>query len=207
MTYIQVLGGIAVVFLLVCLSPGPSFVVISSTAISTSRRAGMLIGVGVAAATMTWATAVMLGLGLLLAQAAWLYNAIKLAGAAYLIYLGVRMILAAWRGQETMDVRPALPTTALRYVGKGYLVAVSNPTAAIFFGSVFSAMLPLTAPIWVYLASVGVVTAVSASWHCGVAVILSIRPIQAAYKNMKRGIDASAGTILVLLGVRLAASR
>ncbi len=88
MTYLQVLGGIAGVFLLVCLSPGPSFVVISSTAISASRRAGMFIGVGVAAATLTWATAVMLGLGLLLSQAAWLYNAIKLAGAAYLVSSG-----------------------------------------------------------------------------------------------------------------------
>lgn len=207
MTYLPVLGGIAVVFLLVCLSPGPSFVVISSTAISASRRAGMLIGVGVAAATMTWATAVMLGLGLLLAQAAWLYNAMKLAGATYLMYLGLRMILAAWRGRVAMDIGPAPPATALRYVGKRYLVAVSNPTAAIFFGSVFSAMLPPAAPIWVYLTAVGLVTGVSASWHCGVAVVLSIRPIQTAYQSMKIGIDALAGTVLVLLGLRLAAFR
>lgn len=167
----------------------------------------MFIGVGVAAATLTWATAVMLGLGLLLAQAAWLYNAIKLAGAAYLMYLGLRMILAARQGRASMGMKPAPPTTVLRYVGKGYLVAVSNPTAAIFFGSVFSAMLPPAAPIWVYLTAVGLVTGVSASWHCGVAVVLSIRPIQTAYRSMKRGIDALAGTVLVLLGLRLAASR
>ena len=71
MAYVSLLAGIASVFLLACLSPGPSFVVISSTAIAVSRRAGMLVGIGVAAATLTWATAVMLGLGLLLAQAAW----------------------------------------------------------------------------------------------------------------------------------------
>ena len=207
MTYWPVLAAIAGVFLLVCLSPGPSFIVISSTAVSASRQAGMFIGVGVAAATLTWATAVMLGLGLLLAQAAWLYNAIKLAGSAYLMYLGLRMILAAWQGRVSVNIGLAPPTTALRYVGKGYLIAVSNPNAAIFFGSVFSAMLPPAAPIWVYLTAVGLVTAVSASWHCGVAVAFSIRPIQTAYRSMERGIDALAGTVLVLLGLRLAASR
>jgi threonine/homoserine/homoserine lactone efflux protein len=149
----------------------------------------------------------MLGLGLLLAQAAWLYNTIKLAGVAYLIYLGLLMILTARRGRASMDMKPAPPMSAIRYVGKGYLVAVSNPTAAIFFGSVFSAMLPSVAPIWVYVSAVGLVTGVSAIWHCGIGVVFSVRPIQAAYRRMKRGIDAVAGTVLVLLGVRLAISR
>lgn len=207
MTYISLLAGIASVFLLACVSPGPSFVVISSTAIAVSQRAGMLIGLGVAAATLTWAAAVMLGLGILLAQAAWLYNAIKLAGVAYLIYLGLRLILAAGRERASMDMRPAPPMTAMRYVGKGYLVAVSNPTAAIFFGSIFSAMLPPAAPIWVYATAVGLVTAVSGIWHCGIAVVFSVQSIQAAYRRMKRRIDALAGTILVLLGLRLAISR
>ncbi len=165
------------------------------------------MGVGVAAATLTWATAVMLGLGLLLSQVTWLYNTIKFAGSAYLLYLGLRMILAARHGQASVGVKPVPPMTAVRYVRKGYLVAVSNPNAAIFFGSVFSAMLPPAAPTWVYLAAIGLVTGVSASWHCGIAIAFSISPIQTAYRSMKSGIDILAGALLVLLGLRLATSR
>jgi threonine/homoserine/homoserine lactone efflux protein len=149
----------------------------------------------------------MLGLSLLLAQLAWLYGAIKLAGVAYLMYLGMQMILAARQKRASMDVRLAPPMTAMRYVGRGYLLAVSNPTAVIFFGSVFSAMLPPAAPTWVYLSAVGLVTGVSMTWHCGIAVVFSVPPIQAAYRRMRRGIDAVAGTMLIILGLRLAISR
>jgi threonine efflux protein len=128
-------------------------------------------------------------------------------GVAYLMFLGVRMVIAARRKRASMDMRPVLPMTHIGYVGKGYLVAVSNPTAAIFFGSVFSVMLPPAEPIWVYASAVGVVTSVSGVWHCGIAVVFGVSPIQAAYRRMKRGIDAIAGTILVLLGLRLALSR
>lgn len=68
--YLGILGGIAGVFLLACLSPGPVWMVITSTSIAASRRAGVLTGLGVAGATLTWATIAMLGLGLL-AQLAW----------------------------------------------------------------------------------------------------------------------------------------
>jgi len=207
MNYVSLLAGIAAVFLVACVSPGPSFVVISSTSIAVSRRAGMLIGLGVAIATLTWSAAVMLGLGILLLQAAWLYRAIKLGGVAYLIYLGLRLIFSARRRAASMDITPVPAMTAVRYVSKGYLVAVSNPTAAIFFGSVFSAMLPAAAPAWVYLSAVAVVTSVSAIWHCGIGIIFGIRPIQSAYRRMKRSIDALAGGILVLLGLRLVISR
>lgn len=205
--YASLLAGIASTWLLACLSPGPSFVVISSTAIAVSRWAGVLLGLSVAAAHLTWATAVMAGLGVLLSHVPWLYKAFKLMGAAYLAYLGLKMILAAWRGQAAMDMKPVPTTTAGRYLGKGYLVAISNPTAAIFFGSVFSAMLPSAAPLWVYLSAIGVVAGVSLFWHGGIAIAFSLRPIQIAYRHLKRSVDGLTGSVLVLLGVRLALAR
>jgi threonine/homoserine/homoserine lactone efflux protein len=207
MEHLGALAGISGIFLLACLSPGPSFVVISSTAIAVSRRAAILIGLGVAASTMTWAVAVMCGLGLLLAQAAWLYSAVKIAGAVYLVWLGIRMMVSAWKGQPPQANKPIMAMTAQHYFRKGYLLSVSNPTAAVFFGSVFSAMLPVAAPSWIYAASVVMVTLLSILWHCGIAVVFGIQPIQIAYRSMKRGIDAAAGAILVLLGLRLAVSR
>jgi threonine efflux protein len=204
MSYIPELAAIALVFLLVCLSPGPSFLIISSTAISASRRAGILVGMGVAAASLTWATAAMLGLGLLLAQATSIYNILRVLGAAYLIYLGVRMVWGARRTRILAEQPLVQSRTPMRYFTGGYLLAASNPTAAIFFGSVFSAMLPPAAPTWVYVATVVLVTLVSAAWHCGIAIVFSIPSFQQAYRRWRRGIDTLAGTLLILLGLRLA---
>jgi threonine/homoserine/homoserine lactone efflux protein len=206
MDYLAVLGGIAGVFLLACMSPGPVWVVITSTSIAVSRRAGVLTGLGVAGATMTWATVAMLGLGLL-NQLTWLTLAIKLAGAAYLVWIGWHMII---RARSPAPAPGSLPGaghggwTALR---RGYLSSITNPKAAAFFGSIFVVMLPAEAPGWVHAASVLLLATLSAFWHCGLALVFSIAPIQAGYRRAKAGIDTVVGTVLIGLGLRLAVSR
>jgi threonine efflux protein len=125
MEYLPYLMAIAGMFLLTCSSPGPSFVLISSTTIAVSRRAGLYVGVGVATATLTWATAVVLGLGLLLTQIAWLYHSIKLAGAVYIMWLGIRMLMSALRPREPVPSIRTTVATPSRYFRRGLLLAVS----------------------------------------------------------------------------------
>ncbi|MBU8545070.1 MULTISPECIES: LysE family transporter [Roseomonadaceae] len=206
MEHLIVLGGIAGVFLLACLSPGPVWVVITSTSIAVSRKAGVLTGLGVAAATMTWATVAMLGLGLL-TQLAWLTIAIKLAGAAYLVWIGVQMIAGARRPAPAPGSLSGATHGGWAALRRGYLSSITNPKAAAFFGSIFVVMLPGDAPGWVHAAAVLLLAILSAGWHCGLALVFSLAPIQAAYRRAKAGIDTVVGAILIGLGLRLAASR
>ena len=76
-------------------SPGPNFAIVTSTATSVSRRAGLLTALGLAAATGTWVLLAVAGVGVLLAQVPWVFATVKAAGAAYLIWLGIKMILGA----------------------------------------------------------------------------------------------------------------
>lgn len=145
MDYLGVLVGIAGVFLLACLSPGPVWVVITSTSIAMSRRAGVLTGLGVAGATLTWAMIAMLGLGLL-AQLVWLTMAIKLAGAAYLAWIGMRMVVGARRPPPAVGSLPAEAHGGWTALRRGYLASITNPKAAAFFSSIFVVMLPDHAP-------------------------------------------------------------
>lgn len=204
--YLGILSGIAGVFLLACLSPGPVWVVITSTSVAVSRRAGVLTGLGVAGATLTWATLAMLGLGLL-AQLAWLATAIKLAGAAYLTWIGIRMIAEARRPVPAAGSLPAETHGGWTALRRGYLASITNPKAAAFFGSIFVVMLPAHAPSWVSAAAVALLAFLSAGWHCGLAVVFSVAPIQAGYRRAKARIDTVVGAILIALGVRLAVSR
>jgi threonine/homoserine/homoserine lactone efflux protein len=207
MEYLGALGGIAGMFLLACLSPGPVWMVITSTSIAVSRRAGVLAGLGVAGATLTWAAIAMLGLGVLLAKLAWLSTAIKLAGAAYLMWLGLRMIAGARRPAPAPGSLPAATRGGWAALRSGYLASITNPKAAAFFGSIFVVMLPADAPGWAHAAAVLQLAVLSAGWHCGLAVVFSVPSIQAGYRRAKARIDTAIGAVLIALGFRLAVSR
>ena len=90
---------IAGVWTITVISPGPNFMATAHTAAAASRRDGLLVAAGVAVGTLLWATVSLLGLGVLFQTAGGLYQAVKFAGAAYLIAVGLRMMIGAWRNQ------------------------------------------------------------------------------------------------------------
>ncbi len=202
MDYASSFAAIAGVVLLGCLSPGPNFIVVTSRALTVSRQAGVLAGLGVALASLTWASLTIAGLALVLQHAAWLLMALRLTGAAYLIYIGLRTILGARRpvpaqGAAGSRARP------WQDVWTGFLTSMTNPKAAAFFGSLFVVTLPVGAPLWVYGLTLCIVTALSATWHCSLALFFSLGPVQAAYRTSKTTISVVMGSALALLGIRL----
>src|SRR5580692_9552805 len=93
MSYAFMLAGVAAVNLLGAATPGPAFVMVTRISVAESRVAALGAGLGVASGSLAWATAASLGVGALLASVAALFTLLRLAGGAYLIWLGVRM----WR--------------------------------------------------------------------------------------------------------------
>ena len=202
---VSALAALFVVHLLVVASPGPAFLAVSRTAISTSRSAGIIAAGGLATGALIWAIATMFGLDVLFAKAPWLYDALRLGGAAYLIYLGVGMLRSAWRGERMKSdgVGPSGNRTFLRALG----VQLSNPKAAVFFGSIFVTLLPAAAPLWVKGAALAILGINEFGFYGLVAVVLSAPRAQRIYGNAKRALDALFGGFLTVLGVKLALSR
>ncbi|WP_233625924.1 LysE family transporter, partial [Burkholderia multivorans] len=91
MSYVPQLAAVGGVMLLACVSPGPDLIAVSSHALG-NRRAGLLAALGIASSHAVWAAMAIFGLGLIVAKLAWLYEAIRIAGAAYLIYLGIKSL-------------------------------------------------------------------------------------------------------------------
>ena len=203
---VSALAALFVVHLLVVASPGPAFLAVSRTAISTSRAAGVVAAAAMATGAVIWAIATLFGLHVLFAKAPWLYDAMRLGGAAYLIYLGFGMLRSAWRGDRpatNVVVAPAGHRTFLRSLG----VQLSNPKAAVFFGSIFVTLLPAAAPLWVKGAALAILGVNEFGFYGLVAVVLSAPRAQRIYGNAKRGLDALFGGFLTALGVKLALSR
>lgn len=193
---------IALVFLLGAMSPGPDFVAVTSHSL-VSRRAGLQVAAGITAAIAIWAALAMFGLGVLLAQVGWLYMAVRLIGAAYLIYLGIRILLSVRRSPAPMTI-DAVKAGAPAAWRSGFLVGITNPKTAAFFGSLFITVLPLEAPFWVQAAALAVISLVALGWFGFVALIFSTERVRTVYGRIRRPIDALLGAILVMLGLRLA---
>jgi threonine efflux protein len=223
------------VWLFAIVTPGPDFLVTAQYATSRSRRQGVLVGVGVSTAMLVWATGSMLGLSVLLARISWLYDLVRLAGAAYLGYLGVRTL---WRGYRERKSPPHLPTGtdsrsdpdpdpgstpapppgsraavpmsvrhALRAWRVGFLTNIGNPKAAVFFGSLLGALLPAHATVTLRIEAVAAMVAMAAVWFTIVATVFGIAPVARAYRRSRRWIDRIMAAVFIALGGRLALDR
>ena len=201
MDYVETLATLAGVMTLSAISPGPNFVIVSSTAMRVSRKAGLLSGLGLAGASLTWTLLAISGLGLLLSHAAWVYQVVRVVGALYLIYIGGKMVLGARKPLNlSISGRQITPWEAMR---KAYLVSMSNPKSVAFYGSIFALMVPRSAPLWFYCAIVAVAAVVSASWYCTVALLFSKDAVRQRFARVKTAAETVMGICLVGLGGRL----
>jgi RhtB (resistance to homoserine/threonine) family protein len=204
MNFVPQLAAIAGVMLLACASPGPDMLAVTSHAFAR-RRSGLAAAAGISTSHALWATLAVFGLGLILAQLAWLYEGIRMAGAVYLIYLGARTLMSLRNATGAVSMPAAARSTGGAHsYRRGLLVGLTNPKAAAFFGSLFVTLLPAHAPMWVHGATIVTVAAVSICWFSAMALLFSTNRVQRGYQKLRRPVDAVMGCVLVALGARLA---
>jgi threonine/homoserine/homoserine lactone efflux protein len=116
--------------MLLLLVPGPAVLYVTSRSIGLGRAAGLVSTMGIAVGTLVHVAAATLGLSALLVSSASAFTFVKYAGAAYLIYLGVRTL----RSGDAATLAPSREPISLRRVfGQGVLVNLLNPKTALFF--------------------------------------------------------------------------
>ncbi|MBN3725793.1 LysE family translocator [Burkholderia sp. Ac-20379] len=183
--------------------PGPSFVLVARNAIGLSRRDGLATALGMGAGAIVFACVALAGLYTLLSSVAWLYAGLKVAGGLYLLYLAVQF----WRGARRefafdADVarRNGQPLRSFRI---GLTTQLSNPKTAIWYGSIFAALLPAHPPTIAYLVLPPAVFAMEAGWYTVVALGFSTRRPRELYLRAKGVIDRVAAGAIAVLGLRL----
>jgi RhtB (resistance to homoserine/threonine) family protein len=203
-TQFVALGGVV---LLAAMSPGPDFAIVTRNAMISGRRAGMACGAGIAAGVFVWAVVTALGIAGLLAASAVAFTVVKLVGAGYLVYLGVRALLAARRGDyEKAEHLPGTRAAgALAAFRQGLVTNLLNPKVAVFFVALLPQFLPTSASAVDHLMLAVVAAAVTLTWFTVLAGVVSALGRLLTARRVRRAIDAVMGTLLVGLGVRLAA--
>ncbi len=194
-----VLASVGVVQFLAVMSPGPSFLVTMRTAVARSRADGLRVALGLGFGTVIWSSATLSGLDVLFRLLPWLFVAMKLGGALYLLWLAIGL----WRhAADPIDRDGAAAATGNPFV-EGLLTQLSNPKVVVFFGSIFVAMVPAERPLWMSVALVAIVGFNEVAWYSAVATAFGAARLRGVYLRAKAGIDRLTGTFLGLLGLRL----
>ena len=185
------------------MSPGPSFLMVARTAIARSRADGLAAALGMGVGGVVFAALALAGLHAVLIAVPWLYVFLKVAGGAYLVFIGWMI----WRGARQPvvlgDAGLDQPSTAMRSFLLGLVTQMSNPKTAVVYASVFVSLLPPEIPLAVTLILPLVLFAIEFGWYAIVALALSAPSPRAAYLRSKTWIDRAAGTVMALLGIRL----
>ena len=134
--------------------PGPSVLFVVGRTLALGRRGGLLSVLGNAVGELLQIAAVALGVGVVLAQSVLLFSAVKFAGAAYLIYLGIQAIRHRGGGPTAAD--PSRPASTFRILREGFIVGATNPKSIVFFVAVLPQFVDYAAgAIPVQLATLG----------------------------------------------------
>jgi threonine/homoserine/homoserine lactone efflux protein len=192
-------------------TPGPDTALTVRNALVGGRSGGVWTAGGVAAGQAVWTVAAGLGVATVLHASEPAFIALKLAGAAYLVYLGVGSLRAAWSGRSghRLDA-PRAALTPARAFRQGLLNNLANPKMAAFFTSLLPQIVPASHEGGAALAQLlplGFAFCVlTFAWLAAYSVALARARRFLDRPRWRRGLDAVAGGVLVGFGIRLAAT-
>jgi threonine/homoserine/homoserine lactone efflux protein len=206
---------VAVSAVVIC-TPGQDTALTIRNTLAGGRRDGVATAAGVALGQALWTIAASAGVVAILSASEPAFRALKLAGAAYLVYLGAQSIDAALRrrarSHTSADVRSQPPVGTARRPGdprralrQGILSNLGNPKMAVFFASLLPQFVPGGGDSFFALLALGLLfCSLTLGWLTLYAFAVD-RARRLLGGRVRRALDAVTGVVLVLLGLRLAA--
>ena len=186
--------------------PGPTIVLVISYALSHGRRAATATVAGVALGDFTAMTASVLGVGMLLAASAALFTALKWAGAAYLIYLGVKLWRAPVADSEAKVETP--PESPRRIFLHAYVVTALNPKSIVFFVAFLPQFVDPAAPVALQMAVFEATFLTLATLNAAAYASLAAMARGTIRKPAARKlINRAGGTLMIAAGILAAGWR
>lgn len=201
------LGAFALASLVLIVVPGPSVLFVIGRSLAFGRRGGLLSVLGNALGVLPLVAAVALGLGTVVATSAVLFTAVKLAGAAYLVYLGLQAIRHRRLGPVRMRGAGHTELATWVVVRQGFVVGVSNPKTIVFLVAVLPQFVSLQAgAVPAQMMVLGVVFVVIALLSDSVWALAagSAQEWFASSPRRLAGLRAAGGAMMVALGGTLA---
>ncbi|WP_163992653.1 LysE family translocator [Pyxidicoccus caerfyrddinensis] len=208
------LASIYGLYLLAVITPGPNTFIVTRLALSATRRHAAWAVLGIALGNAAWLCFILGGVAVLLQQLPGGMRAVRYVGGLYLLYLGVRGLLAVRKASKASGAAPAVaPETALveralageeaRPFRSGLFASLSNPNTLPFYLSILA---PTAAPgiaLWVSVAAAAGIVSIAMAWYGTLAWGLSTGHVRRAYSRREPLIRQVLALVLVVYGIRL----
>ena len=196
------------VSLLLAVTPGPDMAVVTKNALAHGRRGVVLTTSGIGLALVVWVTATAIGLSALLRTSGGVLFALKLVGACYLAYLGIRALLDS--RQRPADLLAEVPAAARAgsVFRQGFLSAISNPKLGVFFVTFLPQFVLPGQPVLARLLELGVTFAVIGwIWMNVYGIFVTRLRDVITTPRVRQWMQRVTGVVLLGFGARLALER
>ncbi|HET7052069.1 MAG TPA: LysE family translocator [Solirubrobacteraceae bacterium] len=188
--------------------PGPDTALVTKNALLHGRRAALGTALGVNLGLVVWTLAAALGLAAVVRASAVAFTALKLVGAAYLIWLGVQALATARRHSATAVAGGAVRSRRLGGLAgfrQGLTSDLSNPKIAVLFTSLLPQFVAARSPTLMPFLLLGTIfVAMTLIWLCGYALVAVKASETLRRPSIAEAIERFTGIVLIGFGVRLA---
>ncbi|MAZ77449.1 MAG: lysine transporter LysE [Legionellaceae bacterium] len=194
---------IAIIAILGAMSPGPDFAVVSKNALTYSRQAGYYTSLGILTGLIVHSSYCILGLAIIIAHSTWLLLTLKYVGSAYLIYLGIKALLA--KNEQLKDRQAKQKKLANIAAWKeGFLVNVLNPKCALFIITIFTVIVKPHTPLFAQIIYGIELAGLGALWFIMLSYLLTHGKINQPLVKIQTIITKLLGIFLIFVGIHIA---
>ena len=194
------------------LTPGPDVLYIVNNALKSGVRAGIVAALGIVSGCFVHVFAAAFGVGAMLATSATAFTVLKWGGAAYLVWMGVKLLLSKTTSNPLVPVAPPLPMQGANLHSiyrRGFLTNVLNPKVALFFLAFVPQFIAHDAPnkvmVFLLLGLIFNINSLPINFGYAWVAAKAAQRVQTV-QNAMQGLDRAAGLLFVGFGLRLAMS-
>jgi len=195
---------ISVLIILAAISPGPDFAVVAKNSILYSRRVGIYTALGVSVSLLIHAIYCILGLAIIISQSLLAFSVIKYLGAAYLIYIGIKGILAKRESVRLNGEQSKSTITGLQAFYQGLLCNLLNPKAIMFLLAFFTLVIKPGNSLFFEMGYGFEIALIHMIWFTSLSIMMTHNAVKTHLNRIQFYIVKAMGAVLVAFGVRIA---
>jgi RhtB (resistance to homoserine/threonine) family protein len=193
--------------LLAVASPGPDLAVVLKNSLSSGKRAGIYTSIGISMGIMVHVMYSIVGLAVIISRSVLIFNFIKMIGALYLIWIGLKALRSKKSTEEELsDIKLYTTLSKKGALKQGFLTNVLNPKATLFFLSLFTQVINVNTSAQIKAVYGLEMVLATFLWFSVVTMFMTRKPVRLAYRKVRHHIDRVFGVVLVGLGLKVALS-
>lgn len=197
-------AGLMLAFGINAVIPGADFAMVLRQAVVHNRRAALLTSAGIASSILVRGTYTLLGVGLIVGQSLLLFNILKWAGVAYLVWLAVSALRGPPPKAPEIGEHDGAATSDLRAFALGFLTNLLNPKAVLFFLALFTSLVSVHTGFETKVFYVGSMSLMLFAWFALVSVFFTTASVRQGFYRVGRWFNRVTGITFIARAYRAA---